>query len=119
MTLSCGTLSRRARQSGGRIPSIATAPRSQPPAPPTEARETRLLCAVVGELHLDTQVLLPEHLDHRLEVVPVLAEHADLVLLDLRLDLELRVLDEAHDLLRLLHRDPLLDVDPLAHGAAG
>src|SRR5262245_10834736 len=92
---------------------------AKPTAPvgPPEARETRLLRAVVGELHLDTQVLLPEELDHRLEVVPVLAEHADLVLLDLRLDLELRVLDEAHDLLRLLHRDPLLDVDPLAHGA--
>src|SRR5262249_33586177 len=72
----------------------------------------------VGELHLDAQVLLTEQPDDRLEVVPGLAEHAHLTLPDLGLDLERRLLDQAADLLRLLSRGALLDVDALAIGAA-
>ena len=47
-----------------------------------------------------------------------LPAHADLVLLDGRLHLELRVLDEAHDLPRLLDGDALLERDLLAQRAA-
>src|SRR6185437_5884728 len=52
--------------------------------------------------------------DRRLQVVAILPRHAQLVPLDLRLDLDLRVLDRLHHLLGGLGLDPLLDQDELA-----
>src|SRR5207249_602196 len=65
------------------------------------------------------EVALLQEPDHLLEVVAVLARDADLVLLDRGLHLELRVLDEADDLPRLLDRDPLLERDLLLERPAG
>src|SRR3989442_8446054 len=75
--------------------------------------------AVVRELDRDAEVALLQEPDHLLEVVTVLAGDADLVLLDRGLHLELRVLDEADDLPRLLDRDPLLERDLLLDRPAG
>src|SRR2546422_6285416 len=74
---------------------------------------------VVRELDRDAEVALLQEPDHLLEVVAVLARDADLVLLDRGLHLELRVLDEADDLPRLLDRDPLLERDLLLERPAG
>src|SRR5439155_18195807 len=48
---------------------------------------------VVGELEGDAEVALFEGLDHRLELVLLLARDPELILLDLRLHLEPEVLD--------------------------
>src|SRR5574341_466782 len=84
----------------------------------TFMREASLYAAIVRELERDAEVLLAEHGDDLLQVVPVLARDAHLVLLDGGLDLELGVLDHADDLSRLLDRDPLLERDLLAERAA-
>src|SRR5262249_48343981 len=75
--------------------------------------------AVVRELERDTEILFLQHRDDLLEVVAVLAGHAHLILLDRGLHAHLRVLDQAHDLLGAVDRDPLLQRDLLPEGAAG
>src|SRR5512140_719607 len=79
----------------------------------------RRLRPAVDELHLHAEVLPLQQLDDRLEVVGALPGHAHLLVLDLGLDLELRLLDDGDDLLPLLRGDPLLDGDHLADAAAG
>src|SRR6266496_2662110 len=74
---------------------------------------------VVRELERDAKVLRFYEGDDGLEVVAVLARDAHLLLLDRGLDPDLRVLDEADDLLGLLHGDAVLQRHALAHGAAG
>src|SRR5262245_47406401 len=76
------------------------------------------LGAVVRELQRDAQVLLSQHGDHLLQVVLVLAGHADLVFLDGGLDLQLGVLDHPHDLPCFLDRNPLLQANLLPQHAA-
>src|SRR5882724_10105644 len=73
---------------------------------------------VVRELDRDSEVLVPQQRDDLLEVVAVLARDADLVGLDRRLHLDLRVLGDPDDLLGLLDRNPLLERDLLAERAA-
>src|SRR5579884_3539795 len=51
--------------------------------------------------------------NHRLQIVPALAGDADLVVLDLRGDLELGVANEGGDLLGDLRLDALLELDDL------
>src|SRR3990167_8432737 len=75
--------------------------------------------AVVRELERDPEVLRLRERDDGLEVVTVLARDPHLLLLDRGLDADLGVLDEAHDLLGLLHGDAVLERDALAHGSAG
>src|SRR5947207_1425187 len=67
----------------------------------------------VGELHRDAEVALANRLQRRLQVVPLLARHPDLVALDRDLDLQLQILHELHDLAALLRRDALLELDGL------
>src|SRR5258706_2655867 len=74
--------------------------------------------ASIGELQRDAQVALTQERHHLLQVVEALAGHADLVLLDRGLDLELGVLDEPHDLARLVDGDALLQGDRLTQHAA-
>src|SRR5262245_42453157 len=74
--------------------------------------------AIVRELERDAEVLVTQHRDDLLQVVAVLAGHADLVLLNGRLYLHLRILDEPHDLPGALDRDPLLERDLLPQHAA-
>src|SRR5205085_12680969 len=83
------------------------------------AARTTPSAAVVRELDGDSQFALAHERDHLLQVVLVLARHPHLLVLDRRLDPQLGVLDEAHDLLGLLHRDALLQPDALTAGAAG
>src|SRR6267142_814691 len=89
------------------------------PSPP-DARHgfAPLHAPVVRELDRDSEVLVPQQRDDFLEVVAVLARDADLVGLDRRLHLDLRVLDDPDDLLGLLDRNPLLERDLLAERAA-
>ncbi len=54
-----------------------------------------------------------------LEIVAILAGHADLILLDGRLQPELGVLDDADDLARLLDGNALLELDGLTQHAPG
>src|SRR5712692_6062385 len=74
---------------------------------------------VVVELEGDPEILLAEHRDHGLQAVATLGGHADLVLLDRGLHLELRILDQPDDLPSLRERDPLLQRDLLPDRAAG
>src|SRR5262249_17949019 len=71
----------------------------------------------VRQLDRDAEVALPQRVDHGLEIVLLLACDPDLIALDRRLDLELPILDELHDLARLLDRDALLEIDALLRGA--
>src|SRR5262249_10302372 len=73
----------------------------------------------VRQLDRDAEVPIPQRLDHGLEIVLLLAGDSDLVALDRRLNLELRILHELHDLARLLDRDALLEIDLLLRGARG
>src|SRR5438477_11509580 len=97
---------------------------TSPPCPRRPGRRSRATsplgssAPVVVELEGDPEILLAEHRDHRLQVVATLGGHADLVLLDRGLHLELRVLDHPDDLPGLLHRDPLLQRDLLPDRAA-
>src|SRR5262249_53829097 len=75
--------------------------------------------AEVDELHRDGEVLPAQPLHHGLQVVALLPRDADLVALDRRLHLELRVLHQLHDLARLVDRDALLQVDRLLRGPRG
>src|SRR5258705_6268902 len=77
-----------------------------------------LVAAVVRELERDAEILVPHQRDDLLQVVPVLPGDADLVLLDGRLHLDLRILDEPDDLPGALDRDPLLQRDLLPKHAA-
>src|SRR3989338_1223954 len=72
---------------------------------------------VVGELQRDPEVFLLEERDDPLQIVAVLARDAHVVLLDRGLHLDLRVLDEPHDLLGLLDRNALLERDLLPERA--
>ena len=75
------------------------------------------LRAVVRELERDAEVVCLDGRDGLLQVVLALAEHADLVALDLRLDLDPARLHELRDLLGLLLGDAGHDRDRLAHVA--
>src|SRR5262249_44826958 len=75
--------------------------------------------AIVHELQVDPQVLRFQELDHGLELVLDFAGDAELVALNLCLDLQLRVADQLADLPRLVRVDPLADFYFLAHGAFG
>src|SRR5438034_933847 len=81
-------------------------------------RRGALVAAVVRELERDAEILVPQQRDDLLQVVPVLPGGADLVLLDGRLHLDLRILDEPDDLAGTLDRDPLLQRDLLPEHAA-
>src|SRR6516165_7130616 len=67
----------------------------------------------VDELHGDAEVVLPQQLHHRLQVVALLARDAHLVALDRDLHLHLGVLHELDDLARFLDRDALLEIESL------
>src|SRR2546421_5468037 len=69
--------------------------------------------SVAVELERDPEVLVAQEGDDLLQVVARLADDADLVLVDRGLDLDLRVLDQPHDLLRLLDGNALLERDLL------
>src|SRR5687767_6118545 len=72
------------------------------------------LIAEIVELQRDLELLHPAQQRHReLQVVALLAGHAQLLALDLGLDLELRALDRRDDLLRDGLLDALLDRDLL------
>src|SRR4029453_1123499 len=75
--------------------------------------------SIVRELEGDSEILVLQHRDDLLQVVAVLAGDAHLIFLDRGLHADLRVLDEAHNLLGALDRDALLERDLLAEGAAG
>src|SRR5919108_2060594 len=83
----------------------------------TFTRESRT--AVVVELERDPQILLAQHSDDLLQIVARLAGHAHLVLVDRRLDLHLRILDQPHDLLGLVDGDALLERNLLPELIAG
>src|SRR5215471_7918894 len=74
--------------------------------------------AVIRELERDAEVLVAQHRDDLLQIVAVLAGHADLVLLNGGLHPHLRILDEPHDLTGLLDRGPLLERDLVPEHAA-
>ena len=57
----------------------------------------------------DVEVGIAQHRDHLLKVVPLLACDTDLLTLNRRLNLELRVLDALHDRLALITIDALND----------
>src|SRR5262245_43240836 len=73
---------------------------------------------VIRELERDAEVFVAQHHDDLLQIVAVLAGHADLVLLNRGLHPDLRILDEPHDLAGLLDRDRLLERDLLPEHAA-
>src|SRR5437868_10170280 len=81
-------------------------------------RRTRALIAKIHELQVDPEVVLAHQRDGRLQTIAVLAGDPQLVVLDLRLDPQLAVLDGADDLLGGLLLDPLLDQDELPDRAA-
>src|SRR5271169_3238226 len=64
--------------------------------------------AVIGVLHVDAEVGFAQEVHHFLERVAILTGDAHEVALDGRLHLLLAVLDDAHDLARLLDGDALL-----------
>src|SRR5690348_13513708 len=70
----------------------------------------------VVELQGQIQLRAAQQLDRRLQVIPLLARDADFLSLDTGLHLELRVLDDAGDLLSRLRIDALLQDDLLAGG---
>src|SRR5215218_9444428 len=85
-------------------------------APPSP----RELAAEVGELQRDAEVGLAELRDRGLEVVLLLAAHAELLTLDLVGDaLEAESLDELADLAGLHVGDPDVQVRGLTHGSLG
>src|SRR3989442_2638886 len=69
--------------------------------------------SVIDVLQVYPEVLALEQRNCGLQFVLALALHAHLLALDLRLDLELPVLDDPGDLLRLLAREPVLDLRDL------
>src|SRR4051794_36529458 len=70
----------------------------------------RALLAEVHELELDVEVLAAEGRDAGLEIVSLLAGHAELLLLDAGLHLELLVLDPLEDRAGVVLIDPLGDL---------
>src|SRR5262249_55580746 len=96
------------------------APAARPPMPSARADprsavsrramlgQSRPLIAKIHELQVDPEVVLAHQRDGRLQGVAVFPGHPQLVVLDLRLDLDLAVLDRADDLLGRLGLDPLL-----------
>src|SRR5262245_3672930 len=71
----------------------------------------------VRELQRDAEVVPAQQLDHGLQIILLLTRHPHLIALDGDLHLELGVLDQLHDLTRLVGGDALLQVDLLL-GAA-
>src|SRR6185437_13423807 len=71
--------------------------------------------AVVGELHVDAEVVLFEQMDDFLQRVAIFSGYAHQDALDRRLHLLLAFLDRFHDFTRLLDRDSLLKRDLLPH----
>src|SRR6185503_17150250 len=92
--------------------------RSATPRPPRRPAVAKTRLPVVGELHVDAEVGVLQHLDDGLQVVPVLARDPDLLALDGGLDLELAALDDLHDFAGLLRGDALLQADDLPRRAA-
>src|SRR5882762_9835088 len=82
---------------------------------PTGSGDAKGTLPVVGELHVDAQVRPLQQLDHRLQIVPVLAGHTHLVALDGGLHLDLGPLDGLDDLPGLLGGNPFLEGDALSH----
>src|ERR1700730_5780079 len=74
-----------------------------------------LVRAIIRELERDAQILRFDERDDSLEIISVLARDAHLLFLDGGLHSDLGVLDEADDLLGLLHGDAILEGDALAH----
>src|SRR5271166_5345057 len=74
--------------------------------------------SIVGELHVDAKIVLPQHADDFLQSIAVFAADANQIALDGGLHLFLRVLDELDNLARLLDRDTLLHGNTLPHGRA-
>src|SRR6185503_6604454 len=75
--------------------------------------------AVIGELHVDAEIALAQHLDHRLQDVAVASRDPHKIALDRRLHLQLAVFDLLDDLARFLGWDPLLQRDFLLDGRTG
>ena len=67
----------------------------------------------VRELERHREFLCPHGCDHPLQVVPALARHADLLVLNLRGHFELRFADKAGDLFGDLGLEALFDLDHL------
>src|SRR6185312_9986464 len=78
-----------------------------------------LVGPVVGELHVDAKILVAQKRNYLLQRVPIFAAHAHGVALNGSLNFQLRVLDELHDLARLLDRDALLKRNPLPDRRSG
>src|SRR6266496_2307131 len=97
----------------------ASATSADPASAAAKNRFTALGRPVVRELQRDAEVLRLHEGDDGLKVVAVLAGYAHMLLLDRGLNPDLRILDEAHDLLGLLHGDTVLERDALTQGAAG
>src|SRR6266480_5656715 len=94
--------------------------RTRPPMREAMWRDERVgLRPIVRELQRDPEVMLLDGCDGLLQVVLALAEHADLVALDLRLDLQPARLDELRDLFRLLVADARQDRDGLSNVSFG
>src|SRR4026208_2163178 len=73
----------------------------------------------VDELQRQVHVASADRLDGGLQVVALLARYTDLVAHDLRLYLQLRVLDELDDLARAIRVDSLFQSDFLFGAATG
>src|SRR2546428_11507426 len=74
--------------------------------------------SVIDVLQVYPEVLALEQRNCGLQLVLALALHAHLLALDLRLDFQLPVLDDPRDVLRLLAREPVLDLRDLPDRAA-
>src|SRR5581483_3565704 len=67
--------------------------------------DIRRTSAVIRELQIEAEIFLPQQRNHLLQLVLALALHTELIALDLRLRLQLRVTDLLRDRLRLVIRD--------------
>src|SRR4051812_32090031 len=75
--------------------------------------------AEILELQRDGKLLGSDGADHRLQFIAAFGRDANLLVLDLRRDLELALADEASDFLGHERLDALLDLDGLARVAEG
>src|SRR5262245_20162544 len=71
------------------------------PEPPFRAG-TRTPSAIIGELHVEAQGRIAQHLDGSLQFVLALSLDPHLIALDRRLHLEPARLEDLHDLFRLI-----------------
>src|SRR5271166_1924338 len=75
--------------------------------------------SVIGELHVNAEIALPQHGNDFLKCIAVLAADANQIALNGGLNFFLRILDKLDDFARLLNRDTLLHGDALADGRSG